>query len=304
MLQLTDVRVFLEVVSAGSFSDAARRLKMPKSSVGRQIERLEVELGSALFRRNTRSVALTEEGRTFLPHARRLHDDGVEAGNVLRGCGQTASGLLSVSTTGPFARAFLIKHLPLFLSAHPAVQLKLWLNPGRMEIGTAPGQVDIAIRMRSEAGPDLANRKLGEVGFSIVASPAYLDAHGIPLAPADLVDHRIVEVGPQNKAHQLDLHHDGAIVTVRYAPQLHIDDPDAVCAVAQAGAGIAVLPSFIVASAIASGALVRILDDWAPAPVPIHVLYGTDLAPPLRVRAFVDFLFETIGREFPKRGAA
>lgn len=299
MLQLTDVRVFLEVVTSGSFSDAARRLKMPKSSVGRQIERLEAEVGGALFRRSTRSVALTEEGRTFLPHARRLHDDSVEAGNVLRGCGRTASGQLSVSTTAPFARAFLIPHLPLFLARHPGVQLKLWLTPGRAEIGTAPGQVDVAIRLRSVAGPDLANRKLGEIGFSIVASPDYLATNGMPSEPADLASHRIVEVGPQNKAHQVDLHRDGALATVRYTPQLHIDDPEAVCVAAEAGAGIAVLPGFLAAPSLARGALVRVLDGWAPAPVPIHVLYATDLAPSLRVRAFVDFLFETIGRGMP-----
>lgn len=299
MIQLGDVRLFLEVVSAGSFSDTARRLQMPKSSVGRQIERLEAELGGALFRRNTRSVTLTEEGRTFLPHAKRLHDDGVEAGNVLRDGGRTASGLLSVSATAPFARAFLIPHLQPFLSRHPGIQLRLLLTPGRLEIGTAPGQVDIAIRLRSVVGPDLANRKLGEVGFSIVASPAYLDANGMPVTPADLAGHRIIEVGPANKANQVELHRDGAVATVRYAPQLHIDDPEAVCAAAQAGIGIAVLPSFIVAPSIASGTLVRVLDGWAPAPVPIHVLYCTDLAPSMRVRAFVDFLFETIAPCLP-----
>lgn len=267
---------------------------MAKSSVNRQIDRLEASVGRALVERAARTVVLTQAGRDFLPYARRLYDNGVETENILRSDSQGASGRLTVSATGPFARAFLLPHLAAFLNRHPGVQLRLWLTPARTDIGSGDGEVDVAIRLRSEAGPDLANRKLGEIGFSVVASPAYLAAHGTPDSPAALRAHRMIELGPPNKAHQVDLRRGGDLATVRYSPCLHIDDPEAVCLAAERGIGVAVVPSFAAAAAICDGRLVRVLPDWAPTPVPVTILYRADIAPPTRVRAFVDFLVECV----------
>lgn len=299
MLQLADLRVFLEVVAGGSFSEAARRLKMPKSSVTRQIDRLEHMLGGQLFRRTTRTVALTPQGRDFLPHARRLIDDATEAHNALRSKAASASGRLTISATAPFARRFLVPYLPEFQARYPQVQIGLWLTPARIEIGNGEGEVDIAIRLRSAAGPDLATRKLGEVDFWLVAAPAYLARRGAPASPAELADHAMIELGPPNKAHQVELRRDWEVVAVRYRPALQIDDPDAVAIAAEAGAGIAVIPSFIAAPSVAAGRLVRVLADWAPSPIPVNLLYRTDASPPVRVRVFVDYMFETIGRDQP-----
>lgn len=299
MLHLPDIRVFLEVAASGSFSEAARRLKMPKSSVTRQMDRLEGDVGQTLFHRQTRSITLTEDGRTFLPHARRLFDDAMEAEHAVRGPDRGAVGQLSVSATPTFARPFLVPHLPAFQARYPNVRINLWLTPARIEVGTEPGQVDVAIRLRSSAGPDLANRKLGEIGFWLVAAPGYLEANGTPMQPDDLKHHRIVELGPPNKAHQIDLLRDKQAATVRYEPRLQIDEPEAVCIAAAAGAGIALLPTFIVAEAVGRGALVRVLPDWAPGPIPINILYRTDVTPRACVRAFVDFLIETIGQSQP-----
>lgn len=299
MIQLGDVRIFLEVVTGGSFSEAARRLKMPKSSVTRQIDRLEATLGGKLFHRTTRVVALTPEGRDFLPHARRLFDNSMEAQHILQSAAVSASGLLTISATAPFARRFLVPHLPEFQARHPNVQIALWLSPGRVEVGSGPGEVDIAIRLRSSAGPDIATRKLGEIDFWVVAAPHYLARQGAPIEPLDLSRHAMIELGPPSKAHQVELRREREIVPVRYQPSLQIDDPDAVTIAVEAGAGIAVVPSFVAASAVANGRLVRVLADWAPAPIPINLLYRSDTTPPIRVRAYADYLVETIGQIEP-----
>ncbi len=299
MIQLSDIRVFVEIVARGSFSEAARRLKIPKSTVTRQIDRLEATLGSLLFKRSTRSVALTPDGHEFLPRARRLLDQGIEAENVLRSKSNGASGLLSISATGPFARAFMVAHLPAFKARNPQIEVALWLTPARIEVGPEEGQVDIAIRLRSSAGPDLATRKLGEIEFWIVAAPAYLAECAAPTRPEDLVDHSMVELGPPNKAHQTVLIRGKEVITIRYKPWLQIDDPEAVTLATEAGAGIAILPSFLVANAVSYGRLVRVLPDWAPAAIPISVLYRTDIAPPNRVLSYVDFLFATVGQTQP-----
>lgn len=303
MIQLSDVQVFLEIVSAGSFTAASRALKLPKSSVARQIARLEQEVGCALLDRSTRVVALTEDGRTFLPHARRLLDDGIEAQNVLRLKGKGASGLLTIATTGLIGRRFIVPLLPAFRTRNPNIRIALWLGQERHEIGPGAGEADVAIRLRTIAAPDIGNQKLGEIDFRIVAAPRYLAERGVPQTPEDLAGHAIIELGPAGKLSRLVLNGHERTAAVPFAPPIHIDDPEAVRIAALAGGGIAVLPGFLVQEDVRSGGLCTILDDWRQAPVPIHVLYRTHVAPPIRVRTYVDYLVETLGRTQPWRTA-
>ena len=301
MIQLSDVQVFLEIVSAGSFTAAARALKMPKSSVARQIARLEQEVGCALLDRSTRVVVLTEDGRNFLPHARRLLDDGIEAQNVLRLKGKGASGLLTIATTGLIGRNFIVPHLPAFRERHPNIRVALWLGQDRHEIGSGPGEADIAIRLRTIASPEIGNQKLGDIDFCIVAAPRYLEHKGLPLVPEDLATHAIIELGPAGKHNRLLLNGKDRTATVAFAPPIHIDDPEAVRIAAIAGGGIAVLPTFLVYEDVRNGLLRTILDDWRQASAPLHVLYRTHVAPPIRVRTYVDYLLETVGQTQPWR---
>lgn len=303
MIQLSDVQVFLEIVSAGSFTAAARALKMPKSSAARQIARLEDVVGCILLDRSTRVVVLTEAGRNFLPHARRLLDDGIEAQNVLRLKGKGASGLLTIATTGLIGRTFIVPYLPAFRERNPNIRIALWLGQERREIGSGPGEADVAIRLRTIASPEIGNQKLGEIDFCIVASPKYLKHRRAPKTPEDLANHAIIELGPAGKHNRLLLTRQNKVATVAFAPPIHIDDPEAVRIAAIADGGIAVLPTFLVRDDIKNGTLRAILDDWRQAPVPIHILYRTHVAPPVRVRTYVDYLLETIGQTQPWRAA-
>ncbi|HQT63858.1 MAG: hypothetical protein B7Z75_02415 [Acidocella sp. 20-57-95] len=301
MLQLSDVQVFLEIVSSGSFTAAARILKMPKSSVARQMARLEQQVGCVLLDRSTRAVAVTEEGRNFLPYARRLLDHGIEAQNVLRRKGKGASGLLTIATTGLFGRNFIAPYLPAFRERNPNIRVALWLGQEWHEIGSGPGQVDIAIRLRTTASPEIGNQKLGEIDFRIVASPKYLELSGTPKTPDQLAHHSMIELGPAGKHNRLLLNKQDQAVSVAFAPPIQIDDPEAVRAALIAGGGIAVLPAFLIEEDVKKGALRTVLDDWRQAPIPIHVLYRTDVAPPLRVRVYVEYLLEMIGHTQPWR---
>lgn len=299
MLHLPDVEVFLEIVNAGSFTGAARALKAPKSSVARQLARLEAALGTPLLDRSTRSVTLTAQGRTFVPHARRLLDDAVEAETALRADGKGPSGLLTIATTGLVGRRFIVPGLPQFRARHPQVRVALWLGAQQHALGSGPGEADIAIRLRTVASPEVGNRKLGEIAFAMVASPGYLARAGMPEEPEDLAAHALLELGPAGKHNRLVLNGPERTATVTYAPPIQIDDPEAVRLAALAGCGIAVLPRFLVAEDVRAGRLALLLDAWRQAPIPIHVLFRTHVAPPPRVRAYVDFLFETLGTTQP-----
>jgi DNA-binding transcriptional LysR family regulator len=303
MIQLSDVQVFLEIVSEGSFTAAGRALKMPKSSVARQMVRLEQEVGCVLLDRSTRVVVLTEDGRNFLPHARRLLADGIEAQNALRCKGKGASGLLTIATTGLIGRRFIAPHLPAFRDRNPNVRVELWLSGDRHDIGSGAGEANIAIRLRSVASPEIGNQKLGEIEFCTVAAPDYLEQKGTPTTPEALAKHAIIELGPAGKHSRLLLTSKERTATIAFAPPIHIDDPEAVRVVAIAGGGIAVLPTFLVRDDIKAGTLRTILDNWRQAPVPLHILYRTHVAPPIRVRTYIDYLLETIGRTQPWRVA-
>ncbi len=299
MLHLPDVEVFLEIVNAGSFTGAARALRAPKSSVARQLARLEAALGTPLFERSTRSVALTAHGRTFVSHARRLLDDAVEAEAALRDAGKGPSGLLTLATTGLIGRRFIVPGLAGFRARHPQVRMALWLGAKQHALGSGPGEADVAIRLRSVASPEVGNRKLGEIAFAMVASPGYLARAGLPEEPEDLAAHAILELGPAGKHNRLVLNGPDRAAAITYAPPIQIDDPEAVRLAALAGGGIAVLPRFLIAEDVRAGRLALLLDAWRQAPIPIHVLFRTHVTPPLRVRAYVDYLFETLGTTQP-----
>lgn len=303
MMLLADVRVFLEIAGTGSFTTAAAALRLPKSSVARQMARLEDELGCQLLHRTTRTVALSEAGRLFLPHARRLLDDSIEAAGAVRGTGDSASGLLVVSAPGTFGRMFLAPLLPAFRKRNPNVRVALRLTSAKVPVGTGAGAADVAIRLGPVLEPDLGVRILGELSFWLVASPGYLKDRRPPESPLDLSQHELIELPTPAFDNRLDLQRHGEVQPVRCVPSIGIDDPDAVRRVALADGGIAALPEFLVRDDAASGRLVRVLEGWAPPPATIQLVYGTRIAPPLRVRAFADFLMETAGRAQPWRTA-
>lgn len=297
MLLLNDVRVFIEIAAAGSLTAAARKLGLPKSSVTRQLDRLESTLTVRLFSRTTRSLALTDEGATFLPHARRLLDDSIEAENVLRRQAAGPSGLVTVSASTTFGRHFLAPHLPEFRRRYPKVRVALRLSAVKFSVGG--GQVDVAIRLGPEIESNVARRKLGEIAFCLVAAPTYFRKRPALKEPLDLARVDLIELKPPSVDHRLELYRNGTMQSVRYVPVFEMDDPEAVLATVIAGGGVAALPHFLVAPALAESRLVQVLADWAPPPTPVSVLYDARIAPSLRVGAYVEFVVETLGKAGP-----
>lgn len=278
MIQLSDVRVFLQILDNGSFTSAAKALKVPKSSVARQLQRLEKEVGCELLLRTTRSVALTDEGRAFLPHARRLLDDSIEATNATRRNADGARGLVTVSTSSTFGRAFIAPLLPRFLKRHPGVRVSLNLTPAKIGIGI--DQADIAIRLGPIVEPRLGVRRLGQIDFWLVATPRYLKGRRPIEEPVDLSKHDLIELRPPASDNRLDLMRHRKVQSVRCVPIVEINDPDAVKTVVLADCGIGTLPTFLVAKDVAEGRLVRVLAEWAPAPANISLLFNAAVAPP------------------------
>lgn len=293
MLQLGDVQVFLGIHAAGSFTAAARGLGIPKSSVTRQLARLEDQIGSALFRRTSRTVELTEAGARFLPHARRLVDDAIEAQKVMQGEG-SAQGMLRISASATFGARFSAPLLPRFRALHPRLKVHLSLNPFRADVGSGEGKVDVAIRIGSAATAGLGQHKLGEIDFWIVGSPDYLAGRPPVQEPSDLVLHDLVGLYPRHDDDHFQLVSPSRSLAIIWSPAILIDDPEAVKRSVLAGGGLASLPSFVVRDAVEQGSLVRVLEGWTGGSATINAVYALRPTPPLRVRLFLDFLQDAL----------
>ncbi len=291
MIILSDVRVFFAIVQCGGVTAAAHRLNLPKSTVARQLLRLETKLGCRLIDRTTRRLSLSADGQTFLPYARRLLEDSDEAANMLRAGGSDAKGLLSISATYTFGQAFVAPEIARFRERFPKVRVRLNLSTRRVDL--AEEEVDLAVRVGLLRDEDYLARKIAEVPYGLVAAPGYL-AKAPPLkSPRDLETHDFLELRFLASRNRIDLHHGNETATIDHVPAVQSNDPEVLRLACKDGAGVAALPLFSVQDDLEQGRLVRVLPDWAPPAPPVHVVHlarGTQLA---RVRAFIDFLFET-----------
>ena len=183
-----DLLIFARVAEAGSFSRAAERMGMPKSSISRRITLLEERLGERLMLRTTRRLALTEFGELLLAHARQVAEEVDAAAALAQHRQERPSGRLRVTMPGDFANLLLVDMLPAFAARYPAVSLDLDLSPRRVDL--LAENFDLAIRMGKL--PDdtlLAARRVAEMSGSLYAAPGYLAVRGEPATPEDLAQH-------------------------------------------------------------------------------------------------------------------
>lgn len=285
-----DLLIFAHVSELGSFSRAADRLGLPKSTVSRRLAALEQRMGERLLLRTTRRQTLTEFGLQLLEHARQVVAE-LDAVGVLREQRQAApSGRLRVSMPGDFANMVLVDSLAAFLALHPAITLELDLSPRRVDL-LGEG-FDVVVRMGDL--PDdafLVASKLAVFTHGLYASPGYLAEHGDPQTPVDLAGHsavRLLRGNGELAAWTLTKGDENwrGVPTGRASA----NSPEMLIRLARAGAGIAAVPDHFAAADVRAGALRRVLPGWSlPTSVAWAVYPGRKLMPP-KTRAFVDML--------------
>lgn len=285
-----DLLIFAHVAELGSFSRAADRLGLPKSTVSRRLAALEQRMGERLLLRTTRRQTLTEFGLQLLEHARQVVAE-LDAVGVLREQRQAApSGRLRVSMPGDFANMVLVDSLAAFLALHPAITLELDLSPRRVDL-LGEG-FDVVVRMGDL--PDdalLVASKLAVFTHGLYASPGYLAEHGDPQTPVDLAGHSAVRLlrgnGEPAAWTLIQGEQDWRGVP---AGRASANSPEMLIRLARAGAGIAAVPDHFAAADVRAGALRRVLPGWnLPTSVAWAVYPGRKLMPP-KTRAFVDML--------------
>lgn len=285
-----DLVIFAHVAEAGSFSRAAERVGLPKSTVSRRIALLEERLGERLILRTTRRLSLTEFGQQLLEHARQLLAE-VETVKALAEHRQARpSGRLRVSMPSDFANLLLPDMLAAFIDLHPAVSLELDLSPRRVDL--LGENFDIAIRM-GELPDDalLAARQLANLRIGLYAAPAYLAERGDPSSPADLATHAALHLPGRPDQPPSWLLTRGAERWQGMPPsRVATNSPELLIALACTASGITAVPVRFAAPAVRAGRLRHVLPDWSLPPHPAWAVFPGRRLMPAKTRAFLDML--------------
>lgn len=290
-----EMTVFLRVVEEGSFSAAARKLKQAPSTVSKRIARLEQRLGARLFERIDGTIRLTEEGAAF-----RAAGEGVVAAmeaaeGVVRPQADAVSGTVRVHTALTTAKYLIAPQLPDLMERHPDLRLEFVLNTERGDF--ARQGIDVAIHSGRPTELSLIGRPLMVRPWTIAAAPAYLEKHGVPHHPEDLLRHRCLNFTIRTQWNSWTFHEDGALKTIDIPNHVGADQGELLRTLALVGLGVVRLATFHLAEDLAAGALVPLLADYQERSDDdrFYLLYlrGRTVVP--RVRAVVDFLAERLG---------
>jgi len=269
MDRLGAMRIFVSVAKLGSFTEAARRLQLSPSVVTRSIAQLEDALGLTLLLRTTRSLRLTERGDLYLESCQQILQDVDSAERQVRGEDAKPRGTLKVAAPVVFGRLHVLPIVNRVLREHREVAVELTLSDRNIQL--VEEGVDVAVRIGELADSSLIAVKLGAVSRMVVASAAYLKERGVPKSPADLAAHDIVAfegLGATN-----EWRFDGGAKPVHLEPRLIVNSVDASIAAAEAGIGITRALSYQVKASVAAGRLTPILQQFAPPPSPVNVIY-------------------------------
>lgn len=289
-LDPNDLVIFARVAELGSFSRAAERLAMPKSTVSRRVSELEQRVGERLLLRTTRRQTLTEFGQQLLEHARQVVAE-VDAVHALSEHRQSApGGRLRVSMPSDFANLLLVDVLAAFVQLHPGIQLELDLSPRRVDL-LGEG-FDLALRVGDLASDGLlAARRLSELPTGLYASPSYLADHGNPRSPEELMQHRAVRLqAASGEPVSWTLTSGDARWEGLPPGRVTANSPEFLIRILGAGAGIAAVPDDFAIEFVRNGTLQRVLPAWRlPSAVVSAVFPGRRLMP-AKTRVFIDML--------------
>ena len=280
--------VFARVVQAGSFTTAAAELGMPKSTVSRKVSELEERLKSRLLQRTTRTLSLTDVGRTYYDYCARIVAEIEDAERAVSRLQETPRGLLRV--TAPVNFAFLGTIVSDYLKRYPEVRIDLFCTTRTVDL--VEERFDLGIRAGTLADSTMIARSLGSARWFLVATPGYLKKRGRPRSPEDLKKHDCLLFGAGFDSAGVRLENADGSVQVALSPRLLVTDMDVLYAVATAGLGIALLPGFRSVEELRAGRLERVLTDWNAPSTPVHVVYPSTRHLSPKVKSFVDYLHD------------
>lgn len=290
---LTSMRVFTNVVDAGSFSGAADRLNMSRAMASKYVINLEDHLATRLLNRTTRRLSLTESGAAYYERCVQIISDVQEAEQAAGQLTSTPRGTIKITMPVAYGLHRLGPVIADYVHRYPDVKLEISLNDRRLDL--VEEGFDLAIRIGTLPESGLIARKLAVDRTVVCASPAYLQQHGIPKVPADLARHSCLGYTYTSSGDEWSLRSAEMDAAIRIAGSIKANNGDMLRLAALNGAGVIFQPLFIVQDDLHAGRLVQILGDYTSKDLGIYAVYPSRKHLSAKVRTFVDFLVGQLG---------
>jgi DNA-binding transcriptional LysR family regulator len=286
MDRLDAMAVFLAVVEGGSLSAAGRMLGMPLATVSRKLAELETHLGARLLNRSTRKLELTESGRAYEQACRRILEEVDRAERSAAGEYVTPRGELAITAPIVFGRLHVLPLVVAFLQDHPAVDVRLALGDRISHL--MDEHVDVAVRIGALPDSRLSAIALGTLRHVVCASPAYLQAHGVPRRPGDLATHQCITFDAASSG-TWTFAGDESSTAAAIRARLVVNTAEAAVDAAVAGLGVTRVLTYQAEAARRAGRLEVVLDEFEPGTIPVHLVFDAQQRVTSKLRAFLDF---------------
>lgn len=288
MDRLESMAILIAVVDAGSLSAAARKLDMPLATVSRKLGELETHLNTRLLLRTTRQLSLTEAGASYLGACRRILEEIGEAERTASGEYATPKGELVVTAPVVFGRLHIVPVVAEFLAHYPDININLVLTDRVTHM--MEEQIDAALRIGHLPDSSMMATRVGTVRRVICASPAYLEARGMPRTPRELSLHDCITFEVLASRRAWEFGSGKAELSVPVHSRLSVNTAEAAIDAAALGVGLVRVLSYQVAQSLRQRALRVVLDEYEADPLPVSLVHKGQSPLPLKLRAFLDFV--------------
>ncbi len=293
MGQLENMQLFTRIVESGSFTGAAEQLGLAKSAVSKRLSDLEAHLGAKLINRTTRTSSLTEAGNIYYQRAKRVLEEVSELNEQLSARACALSGVLKLAAPLSFGLAHLSPAIDLFIKEHPKLKVDIDFSDRHVDI--IKEHFDLAFRIGRMQDSSMRARKIVSVRRVVCASPDYIKQFGKPETPEQLNDHKILAYRGSSSEPMVFRDQNKTEFKIRLNASMSANNGDFLKAMAMAGHGITIQPTFILWEALATRTLVPVLEDYSLPELYAHALYPPTHYLPLKVRMLIDFLIERFG---------
>ena len=288
MDRLAAMAAFVRVVDAGSFSGAAKQLRIGQPAVSKTIAQLEDRLGARLLLRSTHRLTPTEAGRSFYERAKRAIEEADEAELAARGAAAALSGRLRFCGPLSFTRLLVLPRLAIFLAEHPGLDIDVVLDDRDIDLIVAG--IDVALLIGRLSDSAVTARKIGQCQRRVIGTPAYFAAKGMPQTPADLLAHHAIVYEQRDGGATWAFRQGTSETTVSVSGRLRVSAGEGIREGVLAGLGFAIASEWLFAPELKSGAVQVVLTDWLLPTVDLWALFPTGRQASAKARAFASFV--------------
>jgi DNA-binding transcriptional LysR family regulator len=278
----------VKVVEAGSFSGAARALGVSKGHVSQRISQLEDRLGVRLLHRTTRKLALTELGNLYYQRCKQVVEDLDEIEQAVSKYQQRVTGVLKISSPNLLGELHIVPAIAAFLAENPNLEIELDFLSRKVDL--VEDAYDVAIQVGARTDTNVVNKPLAKTTFQLVATPRFLNRHGTPERPSDLKHLRCLKFTEYGVSKPWKFVRGDEEVSASGLSRWHSNNGHCLLAAARSSLGLAYLPDYYVADDLASGRLVRVLDEWGGIERDVVAIYLHRRHLSAKVKLFVDYL--------------